>query len=287
MPSLSRQKSSPSVHLLKANLMSKAVGSAFSTFAMASSVKPLAFSVVWLMRGRLRQRAVADRVGLDLGDVGFAIAERAQRFRHRAVDDLEVAAAGELLELHQREVGLDAGGVAIHHQADGAGGRDHGRLRVAVAVLLAERERAVPGRLGMRDQRLIGAGGVVERHRRRRNLLVAGALAVGGAAVVAHHAQHVLAVLLVAGEGPELLGHFGRGRVGHAGHDGGQRAADGAAGIGVIRDAGRSSAGRRYWRSRGRACGIRRTARRSACDGNCAIITEISRTTVHSRTACS
>jgi len=29
MPSLSRQKSSPSVHLLKANLMSNAVGSAF------------------------------------------------------------------------------------------------------------------------------------------------------------------------------------------------------------------------------------------------------------------
>ena len=51
MPSVSRQKSSPSVHLLKANLMSKAVGSAFSTLAMASSVKPLAFSVVWLMAG--------------------------------------------------------------------------------------------------------------------------------------------------------------------------------------------------------------------------------------------
>ena len=51
MPSLSRQKSSPSVHLLKANLMSKAVGSAFSTLAMASSVKPLALSVVWLIAG--------------------------------------------------------------------------------------------------------------------------------------------------------------------------------------------------------------------------------------------
>ena len=40
------QKSSPSVHLLKANLMSKAVGSAFSTFSIASGVKPLALSVV-------------------------------------------------------------------------------------------------------------------------------------------------------------------------------------------------------------------------------------------------
>src|SRR6185437_9434896 len=96
---------------------------------------------------RLRQPAVTDRVSLDLGDVAFAIAERTERFRHSAVDDLPVAAAGELLELHQREVGLDAGGVAIHHQADGAGRRDYGRLRVAVAVLLAELDRLVPRHL--------------------------------------------------------------------------------------------------------------------------------------------
>ncbi len=82
-----------------------------------------------------------------------AVAEHAQRFRHRAVDDLEVAAAGELLELDQREVGLDAGGVAVHHEADGAGRRDHGRLRVAEAVLGAERQRAVPGALGVLDRR--------------------------------------------------------------------------------------------------------------------------------------
>ena len=121
MPSWSRMKSSPKVHLLKANLMSNAVGSAFSTLAIASSVKPLAFSVEALMPGRIRQRAVAHRVSLDLGDLAFAVAEHAQRRRHRLVDDLPVAAAGELLELHQREVRLDAGGVAIHHEADGAG----------------------------------------------------------------------------------------------------------------------------------------------------------------------
>ena len=97
--------------------------------------------------GRVGQRAVADGIGLDLGDLALAIAERAQRRGHRVVDDLEVAAAGELLELHQREIGLDAGGVAIHDEADRAGRRDHGGLRVAIAVLLAERERRVPGRL--------------------------------------------------------------------------------------------------------------------------------------------
>ena len=226
--------------------------------------------------GRLRQPAVADGVGLDLGDVGFRIAERAQRLRHRAVDDLEVAAAGQLLELDQREVGLDAGGVAVHHQADGAGRRDHGRLRVAVAVLLAEIDGPVPGGLGVRRQlgkalqrRAVAGGerGVVERHRRDRHLLVALRLAVSRAAMIAHHAQHGLAVLLVAGEGPELAGHFRRGGVGNAGHDGGKRAGNGAAGRAVIGDARGHQAARRYWRSRGRACGIRRTARRSGARG--------------------
>ncbi len=109
---------------------------------------------------------MADGVSLDLGDLAVAVAERAQRRRHRAVDDLEIAAAGELLELHQREVGLDAGGVAIHDQADGAGRRDHRHLGVAVAVLLAERERAVPGELGVVDEPRVRTGLIVERHRR-------------------------------------------------------------------------------------------------------------------------
>jgi hypothetical protein len=95
--------------------------------------------------GRIRERAVAHGIGLDFREVGFAVAERAQGFRHRAVDDLEIAAAGELLELHEREVGLDARGVAIHHEADRARGRDHRRLRIAEAVLLAELDRLVPG----------------------------------------------------------------------------------------------------------------------------------------------
>jgi len=48
---------------------------------------------------------MANRIGLHLADLGFRVAERAQRFRHGAVDDLEVAAAGKLLELHKRESG--------------------------------------------------------------------------------------------------------------------------------------------------------------------------------------
>ena len=185
-------------------------------------------------RRRVGQRAVAHRVSLDLGDLAFAIAERAQRFRHRAVDDLPVAAAGKLLELHQREIGLDAGGVAIHHQADGAGRRHHSGLRIAIAVLLAEVERAVPCQPGAGDKVGLRAACVIERHRIDRQRLIAGRIAVGGAAVIADHPQHVLGVLLVAGEGAELARHLGRGRVGHAGHDRGQRAAQRPAFLGII-----------------------------------------------------
>ena len=184
--------------------------------------------------GRVGERAVADGVGLDLRDLAFAIAERAQRRGHRLVDDLPVAAAGELLEFHQREIRLDAGGVAIHHEADGAGRRHHGGLRVAVAVELAERERVVPGRRGVRDDVGLRAGGVIERHRIDRERLIARGVAVRGAAVVADHAQHVLGVLLVAGEGAELGRHLGRGLVGDAGHDGGQRAAQRTAFLAVV-----------------------------------------------------
>ena len=98
--------------------------------------------------GRALQGAMADGVADDLLDLRLAVAQGLERQRHHAVDDLEIAAAGELLELDQREVGLDAGGVAIHHQADGAGRRDHRGLGVAIAMLLAEGQRQVPGALG-------------------------------------------------------------------------------------------------------------------------------------------
>jgi hypothetical protein len=50
------------------------------------------------------------------------VAEVLQGAGHRLVDDLHGATADQLLELDQRQVRLDAGGVAVHHQADGAGG---------------------------------------------------------------------------------------------------------------------------------------------------------------------
>ena len=85
--------------------------------------------------------------------------------------------------------------------------------------------------------------------------------------MVADDAQHRLAVLVVAGEGAELAGHLGRGGVGDAGHQRGDGGGDGAALGAIVGDARGHQAGRRYWRSRGRACGTRRRARRSGATG--------------------
>ena len=71
-----------------------------------------------------------DMVDNLLGLLG-RVAELDQRLRHGVVDDLDHAAADQFLVLHQRQIGLDAGGIAIHHEADGAGRREDGSLRIA------------------------------------------------------------------------------------------------------------------------------------------------------------
>ena len=90
--------------------------------------------VLRLQFGRAFDRAGGIDVGDDLLHLLGRVAQLDQRGGHGIVDDLDDAAAHQLLVLDQREIGLDAGGVAIHHEADGAGGRDHGHLRVAVAA---------------------------------------------------------------------------------------------------------------------------------------------------------
>ena len=119
------------------------------------------------------ERAVAHGIFDDALDGLLGVAEPPQRLWHHAVDDLEIAAAGELLELHQREIGLDAGRIAIHHEADRAGRRDHRRLRIAVAMRFAKLERPLEGMDGVREQPGIGAGGMIERHGRRGETLIA------------------------------------------------------------------------------------------------------------------
>ena len=83
---------------------------------------------------RVFQCAAPNRVIDDRLHGLLIVAERFQGLGHGTVDNLEIATAGELLELHQRKVGLDAGRVAIHDQADRARRRNHGRLRVAITI---------------------------------------------------------------------------------------------------------------------------------------------------------
>ena len=97
-----------------------------------------------LESGRAFDGAVAIDVRNDLRSFLGRIAQVHQRLRHGVVDDFDDAAADQLLVLHQRQIGFDAGGVAIHHEADGAGGREHGDLRILVAVLFAEGQRRRP-----------------------------------------------------------------------------------------------------------------------------------------------
>ncbi|MPL92618.1 hypothetical protein SDC9_38730 [bioreactor metagenome] len=182
----------------------------------------------------IAQGSVADRIADDLLDLRRGIAERFEGRGHRAVDDLEVAATGELLELHQGEIGLDARRVAIHHQADGARGRDHRDLRVAEAMRLAKRQRLVPGRFRQRDQRRVGTVRSIERHRLHFEPLVARRAPMRRGAVVADHPQHVGGVLRMAREGAQLGRHLGRGRIGDAGHHRGERRAQRPALVRVV-----------------------------------------------------
>ncbi len=161
----------------------------------------------------------------DLLDLLRVVAQLAERHRHGLIDDLHQAAADQLLVLDQRDVGLDAGRVAVHHEPDGAGRRQHGRLGIAEAVLLAHLDDFVPQRPGRLHQ-LLGDVGLVDVLERR--------------AVLPHHAQERLAVDLVAGERTAVIARdLRRLRVGGAVHDGGDGGGVVTAGVAVVRHAAR------------------------------------------------
>src|SRR6185437_3240767 len=82
------------------------------------------FELLVVERRRVVESRMADGVARDRLDLLGGIAEGLQGFGHGAVDDAEIAAARELLELDEGEIGLDAGGVAIHDEAGRAGRRD-------------------------------------------------------------------------------------------------------------------------------------------------------------------
>ena len=110
--------------------------------------------VLGLDVGRAFDGAGGVDVGDDGVDLGVGVAELEERRGDGVVDDLDHAAADELLVLDEREVGLDAGGVAVHHEADGAGGSEHGDLGVAVAVTFRRGRGPGPSVLAGGDERV-------------------------------------------------------------------------------------------------------------------------------------
>src|SRR5260370_38498806 len=106
-----------------------------------------------LESGRAFDLAVAVDVGNDLRTFLRRITQLHQRGRNGVVDDLDDAAADQLLVLHARQVGLAARRVAIHHETDGAGRSEYGNLRILVAELFTEGERRAPSGLRGAQQR--------------------------------------------------------------------------------------------------------------------------------------
>jgi hypothetical protein len=70
----------------------------------------------------------------DVVDLGCVVPETLQGTGHGLVDDLHVATAYQLLELHEAKVRFDTGGVAIHQQADRSCWCEHRGLSVTRAV---------------------------------------------------------------------------------------------------------------------------------------------------------
>src|SRR4029077_11509111 len=102
-------------------------------------------------------RAFNGAGGIDVADDRVhllrRIAQLPQRGRHGLVDDLDHAAADQLFVFDESEVRLNAGGVAVHHETDGPGRRQHRYLRVAIAVTLAQGKSFVPGLAAAFEQR--------------------------------------------------------------------------------------------------------------------------------------
>ncbi len=159
-------------------------------------------------------------VGDDLVDLRRGVAELAEGPGHRLVDDRHGAPAHQLLRLDQPEVGLDAGGVAVHQQADGPGRGEH-RWPGSCAPRTARRARRPrPTPRWAAESR---SGGT-----RSSSILAASPL------VHPQHVDHRLGVVVEAGERAHAGRRAGRGGVGVAGHQRGDGAGPGPALVGVV-----------------------------------------------------
>ncbi len=107
-------------------------------------VEPLGGQGIEIDRRAPLEGSAADGEVDDLGNLLVVVAQTDEGRRNRLIDNLEVAAAGEFLELDQGEVRFDARRIAVHHQTDRSGRRQNRRLGVSETVLFAPLQRTVP-----------------------------------------------------------------------------------------------------------------------------------------------
>ncbi|MCY1363766.1 hypothetical protein D9M69_505430 [compost metagenome] len=188
--------------------------------------KALSFECRRIDAGCLIEIAVTDSISFDFSNLAFRIAERAQCFRHSAIDDLEVTAASELLEFHQSKVRLNTGRITIHDETDRAGWRDNCCLRIAVAVLFTEFQCLVPCSARVGDHVLVRAIFSNQADRINGKAFITIIFAISRTAMIANDAEHAFGIWLIAWESTELLGHFSRSGIGNTGHDRGEGATD-------------------------------------------------------------
>ena len=136
------------------------------------------------------------------------------------IDNFKIAAAGELFEFDQSEVGFDTGGVTVHQKANGSGGCYHRGLSVAIAVFFAQFNRQVP----------IFPGGPMQIARAGVGIDI-----VSGAPVHVHYVEHGDTVLLEARKGAFVGCHAGRRYVGLSTHDRSDGRANGPCSRTVVR----------------------------------------------------
>ena len=139
----------------------------------------------------------------------FRVALFAQAGWHSRHGNLEHASPSEILELDERVLRLDTGGVRPHHQSDGSGGRDDGGLSIAVAVLFSLPDSRLPGGAGRLVQVLGALLGVDGHWQHAQPLILVDRSVVRSAHVVAHDAHHRLAVVLELFERTEERSHLG------------------------------------------------------------------------------
>src|SRR5580700_862210 len=184
---------------------------------------------------RFCQRTGSLRVSLDRADLFVRVAELMQRGINRLIDDLEIAAAGELLEFYQREVGLDAGRITVHHEPYGAGRSGYGDLSVTISSDFADGECFVPHLSSERPSLLRKERRRVRYRLNAEAFIFARIDGVGRASMISNNAQHRIAIGVEACECTEILRELGRRTIRHAGKQRVDRTAPAKALFRVIR----------------------------------------------------